>query len=63
MSDDYTRLQSLLDVIGNEPGMILVRGPDRWIALPPGELGYVLIIGPGAVPEWADPTTVTFAAP
>lgn len=60
LTDDYTRLQQLLDVIGNTPGAILVRGPERWIALQPGPEGWVLAIGPGAVPEWTDPATLPF---
>lgn len=52
---DYERLQRLLDVIGSQEGSILVRGPDRWIALVPGEIGQVLAIGQGGVPQWVDP--------
>lgn len=61
MSTDTVYLQKLLDVLGDEPGSILVRGPDRWIALPPGNLGDVLVIGDGGVPEWRDPAEVDFA--
>lgn len=57
---DYQRLQRILDVIGNTPGSILIRGPDMWIALPPGNPGDVLIINDGAMPEWTDPANVTF---
>ena len=41
-----------MDVIGSEPGSILVRGPDMWIALPPGNVGDILVINDGAMPEW-----------
>lgn len=57
---DYERLQRILDVIGNQPGSILVRGPDVWIALPPGNIGDVLVIGEGAMPEWRDPADIDF---
>lgn len=60
-ADDYRRLQAIMDVIGNVPGSILVRGPDVWLALPPGNMGDVLVIGDGGVPEWRDPALVTFA--
>jgi len=59
-ADDYTRLQQMLDLLGDVPGSILVRGPDRWLSLPPGPIGYVLVIGAGGVPEWVDPSTVPF---
>lgn len=59
-SDDYLRLQKLLDVIGNVPGSILVRGPDSWIALLPGNIGDVLVINDGGLPEWRDPALVPF---
>lgn len=58
--DEYAELQRLLDLIGSTPGSILVRGPDVWIALQPGNIGDVLVIGDGAIPEWVDPSTVTF---
>lgn len=57
---DVERLQAVLDVIGAEPGSILVRGPHVWVALPPGNLGDVLVIGDGGIPEWRDPSTITF---
>lgn len=59
--DEWTELQRLLDLIGATPGSILVRGPNTWIALPPGNLGDVLVIGDGAIPKWVDPATVPFA--
>jgi len=61
MTDDQL-LNKLLDVIGAEPGSILIRGPDRWIALAPGNIGDVLVINEGAIPEWRDPADVTFGA-
>lgn len=55
-SDDVSaiteRLRKALDVIGDEPGMILVRGEDRWEALPPGQIGQVLGIGEDLMPGW-----------
>lgn len=60
VSTDHQRLQRVLDVIGAEPGSILVRGPSKWIALPPGNLGDVLVIGDGGLPEWRDPAEVSF---
>lgn len=60
METDLKNLQALLDVIGNVQGSILVRGPDRWIALEPGPIGYVLVIGDGGVPEWQDPANIPF---
>jgi len=51
-NDDWSRLQAIMDVIGSEPGSILVRGPDMWIALPPGNVGDILVINDGAMPEW-----------
>lgn len=56
----FQRLQRLLDVLSTQEGAIIVRGPDAWIALPPGNLGDVLVIGDGGVPEWRDPSTVPF---
>lgn len=53
-------LQQLLDTLGSAPGSILIRGPATWIALPPGTLGQVLVIGSGGYPEWVDPSTVNF---
>ena len=57
---DEKKLQKIMDVIGSTEGSILVRGPDRWITLTPGNIGDVLVIGPGGVPEWADPATIIF---
>lgn len=57
---DAERLQRVLDVLGDVEGGILVRGPDRWIVLPPGNIGDVLVVGDGGVPEWVDPSTIQF---
>jgi len=57
---DATRLRRGMDVIGSVPGSILVRGPDTWIALLPGNVGDVLVIGEAGVPEWRDPALVPF---
>lgn len=57
---DASRLQRILDTLGSEEGSILVRGPDIWFALPPGNWGDVLVIGAGGVPEWVAPSEVTF---
>jgi len=46
------RLRKALDVLGQEPGSILVRGANRWKALPPGEIGQVLAIGEDGMPGW-----------
>lgn len=59
--DTFDQLQRLLDAIGQEPGSILIRGADRWIALPPGEVGDVLTINDGGMPAWVAPGTVQFA--
>lgn len=56
----FVFLQEALDLLGDTPGSILIRGPDMWYALPPGPLGYVLVIGEGALPIWVDPATVPF---
>lgn len=45
----------LLDHTSDDDGQFLIRGPDQWQALPPGQAGQVLISdpsGPGA--SWAD---------
>lgn len=57
---DVQYMQGLLDVLGTEPGSILMRGPDLWIALPPGNIGDVLVIGDTGLPEWRDPAQVPF---
>lgn len=62
MEPGYDQLQAIMDTIGDTPGSILVRGPDRWIALPPGNLGDVLVVGDGGVPEWRDPADVPFSS-
>lgn len=57
---DNALLQQLFDAISNVPGAILVRGPDRWIGLKPGNVGDVLVINDGGFPEWRDPAEVDF---
>lgn len=59
-SDLYVAVQELLDVLGTTPGSIMIRGPDRWVALLPGEIGFVLVINNGGLPEWRDPALVPF---
>lgn len=51
-------LQKALDLLSDEPGSLLYRGPDRWLALPPGAIGDVLVCGDGALPEWRDPDLI-----
>src|SRR5690606_34936175 len=47
------KVSSGLDVIGQLPGTILVRGPNMWIPLLPGPAGSVLTsMGPNQVPKW-----------
>lgn len=53
-------LQKSLDLLSDQPGSLLYRGLDRWVALPPGNVGDVLICGEGALPEWRDPALVPF---
>ena len=57
---DAAMIQRMLDVLGATPGGILIRGPDRWIVLPPGPTGWVLAINAGGFPEWTDPATIDF---
>lgn len=54
------RLREALEVFSTSPGAILFRGPDRWQALEPGPLGWVLIIGSDGLPTWEDPANITF---
>jgi len=50
---DVTRV---LDAISMQPGAILARGPDGWLAIPPGPDGHVLTsTGPNTIPEWRAP--------
>lgn len=58
MTVEVSDLQSILDILGNTPGCILVRGPDRWIALQPGNPGDVLAINAGGIPVWVDPDSI-----
>jgi hypothetical protein len=41
-----------LDILGRDPGMIVIRTPEQWIALPPGPASTVLTIVAG-LPAWA----------
>jgi len=46
-------IQPLLDTVTDEPGSILVRGPDGWVGLAPGADGYFLASnGAGFAPSW-----------
>lgn len=58
MAVEVADLQAMLDILGSTPGSILVRGPDRWIALLPGQVGDVLSINAGGIPQWVDPSTL-----
>lgn len=45
-----------LDVLGQQPGDILFRGPEFWSPVPQAQAGYVLTSGgPGQAPAWAPP--------
>lgn len=45
-----------LDGLGTTIGGIIVRGPDGWLVLAPGPLGYVLTSnGPNTLPSWEPP--------
>lgn len=41
-----------LDILGTEPGMIVIRTADEWIALPIGSADQVLLVQ-GGLPAWA----------
>jgi hypothetical protein len=43
-----------LDILGDQPGMIVIRSPDAWIALPIGSEDDVLVVT-GGLPSWAAP--------
>ncbi len=45
-------VSSILDVIAQLQGYILVRGETWWEGLPPGNVDYVLKIGPDGFPVW-----------
>lgn len=53
-ADPFAILQLLLDVLSDEPGALIYRGPQMWEALPPGEIGSTLILGPDLLPIWSD---------
>lgn len=45
-----------LDALGTQEYGLLIRAPDFWDVLPPGDLGFVLVSGgPGQKPTWAPP--------
>lgn len=59
MSDPfYDQVQNALDVLSQDPGAIIYRGADGWLALPPGPTGYVLAIGTDGLPGWYDPNNL-----
>lgn len=49
-------MQQALDAICDQPGAILVRGPERWIGLVPTASGQVLMSDENGMPYWADPS-------
>lgn len=55
-SDPFAILQLLLDILSQQPGAIIYRGPDMWEALHPGPELSTLIIGPDGLPIWDPPT-------
>lgn len=54
-SDPFAILQELLDLISDEPGAILYRGPQQWEALLPEAPASTLILGPDGLPIWDPP--------
>lgn len=55
-SDPYALLQQFLDILSQEPGAILYRGPDMWEALHPGDPGSLLVLSDERLPIWEPPT-------
>lgn len=53
--DAQQLLKDLLDTLGTTPGMILYRGQDRWYALPPGNVGDILVLQTTLLPAWQAP--------
>lgn len=51
-ADPEALLQRMLDMISNEPGSILYRGPDGWVALAPTQAGDVLTLSDDLLPVW-----------
>lgn len=47
-----TGVSDSLDVINQQPGSILFRGPQFWEALGPASPGQVLVMGPDSQPAW-----------
>jgi len=54
-ADPEELLQTMLDLISNEPGSLLYRGANGWVALPPEQAGYVLALGDDLLPFWTPP--------
>lgn len=48
------RFSRTLDVFGQWPGSLLVRGEEVWEALRPGRVGQVLKVLPGGRPGWGE---------
>lgn len=46
-------VSNALDILGQAPGTVLVRGPDRWIALEPESAGLFLEVGEDGIPFWS----------
>lgn len=55
MADTAVEVSKALDLIGQEPGSILYRGPQYWEALPPGTPGQILVVNANGYPEWQNP--------
>lgn len=54
-SEPLAALRRLLDVLSQTPGAILYRGPDRWQALEPGNVGDILELDENRLPRWRTP--------
>lgn len=54
-----------LDVLGTEPGSMLVRRHDRWHTMTPpiGHNGWVIGVNNYHLPEWVEPATVLSQTP
>lgn len=55
MSDPAAVIQLLLDILSDEPGAIIYRGPNMWEALPPGPIGSTLRLDEDQLPFWDPP--------
>lgn len=49
-------LQELLDLISDQPGAILYRGPNRWEAVTPNNIGDQLTLSADLLPVWLPPS-------